>query len=92
MATDCLGVTHKLDKHATVISMTTKLHPIVREFFLLKSKRLKSIAFVKVYSHQDYVKLFEQLSFLEQSNVKCDARAKALTLNALEDEVVPFPL
>ena len=32
------------------------------------------------------------MSFLERLNVKCDARAKALMLSDLEDEVIPFPL
>ena len=61
--------------------MVTKLHPIVRDFLLLKFKRLKSITFVNVDAHQDDVKSFDGLSFLEKLNVQCDARAKALTLN-----------
>ena len=32
VATDCLGVMHRLEKLALVITMSTKLHPIVREF------------------------------------------------------------
>ena len=60
--------------------------------FLLKFKRLKSITFVNIDAHQDDVKSFEQMSFLEQLNVKCDARAKVLMLNALEDEVIHFSL
>lgn len=72
--------------------MATKTHPIVGDFFLLKYKILKLIKFIKVDAHQDDVKAFDELSFLEQSNVKCDARANVLTLNELEDEVIPFPL
>ena len=72
--------------------MSTKLHPIIRELFLLKSKRLNYLKFVKVEVHQDNIKSFEQLSFLKQLNVKCDSREKSLMLNALEDEVIPFPL
>ena len=72
--------------------MSTKLHPIVHEFILLKYKRLRSLKFVKVEAHQDDIKSFEQMSFLEQLNVKCDARAKALTLSALGDEVVPISI
>ena len=56
MVTDYLGVTRKLEKQATVTSMTTKLHPIVHEIFLLKSRQLKSITFIKVESHQNDVK------------------------------------
>ena len=52
--------------------MTTKLHHIVREFLLLKSKRVKSIAFIEVDDRQDEVKSFDELSFLEKLNVKCD--------------------
>ena len=91
-ATDCLGVIRKLEKQAKVINMATKLHPIVREFSLLKSKRLKSVAFAKVEAHQDAVKSFDELTFFEQLNVKCDARAKVLILNVSEDEVIFFPL
>ena len=47
-ATDCLGVVRKLENQVKVINMATKLNPIAREFFLIKSKRLKSIAFMKV--------------------------------------------
>ena len=90
MATDCLGVIRKLENQATAISMETKLHPIVREFLLLKSKILKYATFVKVDNRQDYVKSFDEFSFLEQLNVQCDSRAKVLMLNLSEDEVIPF--
>ena len=56
------GVMRKLDKLATLKSMKTKLHPIVCEFYLLESKRLKSILFVKGDTHQDDVNSFEVLS------------------------------
>ena len=92
VATDYLGVTRRLIRQAQVVSITTKLHPIVREFLLLKSKRFKSIAFVKVDAHQDDVKSFDELSFLEQLNAKCDSRAKVLILSASEEVVIPFPL
>ena len=32
------------------------------------------------------------MTFLEQLNVQCYSRAKALMLNISEDEIVPFPL
>ena len=83
-ATDCLGVTCKLEKQATVVSMLNKLHPIARDFFLLKYKIIKSISFVKVDDHQDDVKSFDKLSFLEKLHVQCDSRAKAFMLNVLE--------
>ena len=57
---------HQLEKQAKAISIATKLHPIVRDFYLLKSKRLKSISFVKVDAHQDDVKSCDELSFLEK--------------------------
>lgn len=72
--------------------MSTKLHPIVREFFSFKSKRLSSLKFVKVHAHQDDIKSFEQVTVLEQLNVKCDARAKELILRTPEEEVITFPL
>ena len=72
--------------------MVTKLHPIVRDFLLLKSNRLKSINFVKVDTHQDDVKSFDELSFLEQLNVQFNARVKALMLKFSEDVVIPFSL
>ena len=64
--------------------MPTKLHPIVREFLLLKFKILKSVMFVKVEAHQHDVKSFDELSFLDQLNIQCDARAKALMLNVFK--------
>ena len=76
VATDCLGVIRRLERQALVITMTTKLHSIVREFLHLKSKRFKSVEFIKVDAHQDDLKLFDDLSFFEQLNVKCDARSK----------------
>ena len=51
-----------------------------------------SLKFVKVEAHQDDINSFEQLSFLEQLNVKCDARAKELMLSTPKDKVIPFPL
>ena len=72
--------------------MATKLHPIVCDFLLLKSKRLKSITFVKVDAHQDDVKSFNELSFLEKLNVQCGSRTKVLMLNVSEYEVIPFPI
>ena len=92
VATDCLGVMCKLEKQSKAIIIATKSRHMVRELFFLKSKRLKLIKFKKVDAHQDDVKPFDELSFLEQSNVQCDARAKALTLSALEDVAIPFPL
>ena len=92
IATYCLGVVRRLERRAQVISIAAKLHHIVREFLLLKSKRFKSIAFVKVDAYQDDVKSFDKLTLLEQLNAKCDSRAKALTLNVSEEVVIPFPL
>ena len=69
-----------------------QIAPYFPQVFLLKSKRLKPIKFVKVETHQEDVKSFERLSLLEQLNVKCDARVNTLMLSALEDEVAPFPL
>ena len=80
VATDCLGVIRRLERHAQVTTMSTKLHPIVREVLHLNSKRFKSIDFIKLDAHQDELKSFDELSFLEQLNVKCDARAKELIL------------
>ena len=59
VATYCLGVMRKLEKQTTVMSMETKLYPIVREFLLLKSKHLRSLKFVKVEAHKDDIKSFE---------------------------------
>ena len=61
-----------------------QIRSIVREFLHLKTKRFKSIEFIKVDAHQDDLKSFDELSFLEQLNVKCDARAKELMLNVSE--------
>ena len=72
--------------------MTTKLNLIVREFLLLKSKTFKFIEFIKVYAHQDDVKSFEELSFLEQLNAKYDFRDKVLTINMSEEVIISFPL
>ena len=63
VATDCLGGIRRLERQAQVITMSTKLHPIVREFLHLKSKRFKSIEFVKVDDHEDDLKSFDKLSF-----------------------------
>lgn len=38
------------------------------------------------------LKSFDELSFLEQLNVKCDARAKALILIISEETIMVFPL
>ena len=72
--------------------MSTKLHPIVREFFSFKSKILMYLKFVKVDAHQDDIKSFEQLTFLEKLHVKCDSRWKEIILSTPEEEVIPFPL
>ena len=88
---DCLDVMRKSENQATVIIMATKHHTI-RNFLFLKSKRLISITFVKVDAHQDDVKSFDELFFLEQLNVQCDTKAKALMSNVLKDDIIPFPL
>ena len=92
VATDCLGAVRRLERQAQAVTMTIKSHPIVREFHLLKSKIFKSIEFIEVDAHQDDLKSLDELSFFEQLNVKCDDRAKALTLNVSEDKIIPFPL
>ena len=68
-ATDCLGVTRRLERLALVITMSTKLHHIVRDFLHVKSKRFKPIEFVKLDAYQDDLKSFENLCFFEQLNV-----------------------
>lgn len=65
VATDCLGIMRRLERHAQVITMSTKLCPIVREVLHLNSKRFKSIDFFKVDAHQDEFKSFDELYFLE---------------------------
>ena len=92
VATDCLGVIRRLERQAVVITMSNKLNSIIREFLHLKSKRFKSVEFIKVDAHQDNLKLFDDLSFFEQLNVKCDVRAKELILKVSEDANIPFPL
>ena len=73
---DYVGVIHKLEKVSKVVSTSTKLHPVIRDFFALKFKKLSSIQFTKVNEHQDDMTLFNRLSFLEQLNVECNLRAK----------------
>ena len=51
IGTDFLGVIGKLERQKIITSMSTKLYPIVREFFSFKSKRLRSLKFVKVVDH-----------------------------------------
>ena len=65
VATDCLGVMCTFKKQTTVISMETKLNHVIREFLLLKPKRLKYVAFVKVEAHQYDAKSYVELSFFE---------------------------
>ena len=72
--------------------MNTPLHPIVREFLLIRSIRLKTLQFIKVEEHQDHLYGFEHLTFLDYINAKCDARAKTLILDTAEEETIPFPL
>lgn len=72
--------------------MSTKFHPIAQEFLHLKSKRFKSIEFIKVDAHQDDLKSFDNLSFFKQLNVKCNVRAKELILKVSEDLIILFPL
>ena len=36
---DCLGVIRKLEKDSKLVSMSTKLHPIIRGFLSLQLKR-----------------------------------------------------
>ena len=91
VATDCLGVMRRLERLALVITMSTKLHPIVREFLHVKSKRFKSIEFIKVDAHQDDLKSFDNLSFFEQLNVQCDVRAKELMLKGFRRCNHPIP-
>ena len=92
ITSDCLGVIIKLEKDFKVVSMSTKLHPIIRKFLSLNLKRLWSLMFTKVDEHQDDIKSLEQSSFLEKINTEFDARAKKLITESAEDEVTPFPL
>ena len=41
IASDCLGVIRKIEKHSKVVSMSTKLHPMIREFLYFKVKEIK---------------------------------------------------
>ena len=65
VATNCLGVITRLRRLTLIVTMSVKLHPIVREFLHLASKRLKSLEFIKVAAYQEDLKSFDQLSFLE---------------------------
>ena len=68
-----------------------KLQPI-GEFLALKLKRLNSLNFIKIDSHQDDIKSLNQLTFFEQLNVECDLRTKKIITNTSEDEVITFLL
>ena len=81
IASDCLGVTRKLGNLSTVEIMSAKLHLIVREFLILKLKRLNSLKFIKVDAHQDDNKSFEQLTLFEKINVEYYSRSKRLIAN-----------
>ena len=65
MSIDYLVFIKKLKKESKCISMSTKLHPKVREFINLNIKRLSSLKFIEVDSHQDDIKSFDQSTFLE---------------------------
>ena len=59
IASKCLVVIRKLEKETKIVSMNTKLHPIVRELIFIKLKRSSSLKFIKVDAHQDDTKSFE---------------------------------
>ena len=90
VATDCLGAMRRLESQNQVVTMSTKFHPIVRELIHLKSKRFKSIGLIRVDAHQDDLKSFDKLSFLEQLNVKCDTMPKELTLKVQKKQLHHF--
>lgn len=92
IATDCKGVIDRLKNLNRIVTMSTALHPIVREILHLKKTRCKSLNFIKVAAHQDDIQEVDKLSFLEQLNVRCDIRAKELILSIEEDATIPFPL
>ena len=92
IARDCLVVIRKLKTETKVVSMNTKLHPLVREFLSIKLKRSRSLKLIKVDAHQDDIKSFNQLTFFEQLNVECALRRNKLIINAPSDEIIPCPL
>ena len=92
IATNCQGVIRKLSTEQKFITINTPLRPIVREIMLLRLNILKKLEFTKVDAHLDDLYELEQLSFLENFNVQCDTRDKALILNTGEGKVMSFPL
>ena len=92
ISSDYIGVIRKLSTDSKVIIMSSASHPIFGKFLDLKVSRTKSLQFIKVDAHQDDVKSCDQPRFLEQLNVKFDARVKQLILKTSEDEVITFHL
>ena len=92
ITTDCLSVIHALNKQQKVISMNTDLHLNAYELAILRSKRFKSLKCIKVEDHKDGIYKLEELTLIEQLNVKCDARAKALIQNTTDNTVILFLL
>ena len=72
--------------------MSTKLHQVVREIMLVKQECLHQLVTVKVDAHQDEVTSYTNLSFHERLNVHCDAAAKQLIRQAIQNgRHIPFP-
>ena len=51
IARDFLGVIRKLQNEYKVVSMSTKMYSIVRNFLSLKLKRLSSLKLIKLDAH-----------------------------------------
>ena len=73
-----LGVIRKPEKDSKLVSVSTKFHLIIRDFFALKLNILRSFRFTKVDAHQDDINSLDQLNFLEKLNFECDTIEKKL--------------
>ena len=65
ITSNCLGVISKLKRKSTVVSMSTKMNPKVKEFLSSKKKLLSFLEFIKFEAHQDDIKSFDQLILFE---------------------------
>ena len=66
-----------------VISIDSKLSCIVHEIIDIKHNYIVQLTVIKIVAYQDNIKRFNELSFFEYLNVRCNAEAKRLISDAI---------
>ena len=82
IGTECQSVINRLIYTPTVTSFSTSMYQVLKEIRKITADLDIKLHVFNIKAHQDDVRNFSDLSFVERENVACDLASKSLICNA----------